>query len=135
VKLRAGVVGSILLSLGSFGLVCACGSTLLFTSLTFAERDLSRFARGGASLGCRPRDSDVFPLFLICPGEHQSLGIAASQGKLSISCPELRPRLCRKLFERVRSASWKAVSGGKASKDVGGDPATRASDGGAGGER
>lgn len=94
----------------SVALSSACGSTLLFTKLSFSERDLPRLARGGVALGCHTRDSQVFPLFLVCPGKHQSLAIAASDGKLSISCPDLRPRSCRKLFERVRSTSWKTSS-------------------------
>jgi hypothetical protein len=91
----------------SITLLSACGSTLLLTKLTYSDRDLPRLARGGAALGCHTRESEVFPLFFVCPGQHQALGIAAFDGKLSISCPELRPRLCRKLFERVRSTSWK----------------------------
>jgi hypothetical protein len=94
----------------SVALSSACGSTLLFTKLSFSERALPRLARGGLALGCHTRDSEVFPLFLVCPGKHQSLGIAASDGKLVISCPDLRPRPCRKLFERVRSTSWKTKS-------------------------
>jgi hypothetical protein len=94
----------------SVALSSACGSTLLFTKLSFSERDLPRLARGGLALGCHTRDSEVFPLFLVCPGKHQSVGIAASDGKLAISCPDLRPRPCRKLFERVRSTSWKTKS-------------------------
>jgi hypothetical protein len=94
----------------SITLLSACGSTLLLTSLTYSARDLPRLSRGGAALGCHTRPSQVFPLFFVCPGQHQALGIVAYEGKLSISCPELRPRPCRKLFERVRSTSWKTRS-------------------------
>jgi hypothetical protein len=94
----------------SMALSSACGSTLLLTKLSFSERDLPRLARGGVALGCHTHDSQVFPLFLVCPGKHQSIGVAPSDGKLSISCPDLGPRPCRKLFERVRSTSWKTSS-------------------------
>lgn len=76
------------------------------TAIPYADRAIPRLSRGGSALGCHTRDSQVFPLFLVCPAKHESLGISAFDGKLAISCPDLSPHSCRKLFERVRSTSW-----------------------------
>lgn len=88
------------LALGS----TACSTTLQRTSHLYSDAAMPYLERAGTTLGCHARESHLFALFLICPGRDQALGIAESEGKLSLSCPKLRPRLCRQLFARLEAA-------------------------------
>ena len=83
---------------------CACGTTLLPTRAPFSPALVARLKAAGPALGCHERASELFDLFLVCPGRDQVLGVAAVGDKLAISCPHLQHRGCRKLFERVQRA-------------------------------
>jgi hypothetical protein len=85
----------------------ACVTTLRATKVASSEATITQLRQAGAALGCHERASEVFQVFFVCPGERQTLGIAAAEGKINISCPDLRPRPCRKLFGRLQHATKK----------------------------
>lgn len=97
-------VGLLLLSLP------ACVTILRPTKVPSSEATITQLKRAGAALGCHERSSELFQLFFVCPGERQTLGIAKAEGKISISCPDLRPRPCRKLFERLQHTTTKTAA-------------------------
>jgi hypothetical protein len=85
----------------------ACVTTLRATKVPSSEATITQLRQAGAALGCHERSSEVFQVFFVCPGERQTLGVAKAEGKLNISCPDLRPRPCRKLFERLQRTTTK----------------------------
>jgi hypothetical protein len=101
-------VGLFLLSLS-----VACVTTLRATKVPSSEARITQLRQAGAALGCHERTSEVFQVFFVCPGERQTLGIAKVEGKLNISCPDLRPRPCRKLFERLKRTTTKKPRAGQ----------------------
>jgi hypothetical protein len=82
-----------------------CGTALYQTKVPFSEQLLPQLRQAGAALGCQERSSQLFDLFLICPGSKQALGIAHAEGELLISCPDLGRQRCRRFFARVQRAA------------------------------
>jgi hypothetical protein len=104
--------------LGWCGLhVAGCGTALLATRVPYSETGVAQLRAAGAARGCHEQPSQIFRLFLACPGRDQALGVSVEQDKFAITCPHLQHRGCRKLFEslRVDPGAQRAATQGSAS--------------------
>ena len=95
----------------ALGVGSGCGTALHVTSVPYRSDSSEQLRRGAQALGCREHASEVFDLFFVCPPDARALGVSRSEGKVSLTCADLWPRTCVRLFERVRQAAGKDCPG------------------------